>query len=193
MQTKQGKKANFDFWVQKLNINPLWPGNNVREAGFAAETCALAWRTACVEAAIPLGITVYGNPQWQEQLPAIGPYLLPAVDYYSALPAIYASSQIILNITSLLLPAGLTQRNFDAWAAGSICLTDKTPGLDIFPAELLEHICYEKPEEIVEKAELILKNKSLQAELKTAWQKLVINEHSYKQRVEKILQQLSLE
>ena len=188
IQTQQGQKADFNFWVEQLKISPLWPGSEVRKAGFAAETCSLAWRKSCVQASLALDIKIYGNSEWQEQIPAIKAQLQPPVDYYNQLPAIYASSQIVLNITSLLLPAGLTQRNFDAWAAGSICLSDKTSGLEIFPANMLEYICYDKPEEIQEKAEAILKSCTLQQELKTAWQQLILNEHSYKQRVQAIIE-----
>ena len=39
----------------------------------------------------------------------------------------------------------LTQRHFDVWAAGGFLLTDRTPGLDIFPRELVEPIVLRPP------------------------------------------------
>lgn len=178
--------ADFDYWVKRLQIHPLWPGQEVRRAGLAAEECSLLWRKACVEAALPLGLSLYGDAGWQEVLPACAPNLHTPLDYYTQLPRAYQASEIVLSLTSLLLPAGLNQRHFDAWAAGSICLTDNTPGLAIFPCELLEHICFKSPAELELKAREIASSPALQNELKQRWQTLILNEHTYARRVQSI-------
>ena len=180
------RPPDFNYWTKRLKINPLWPGQEVRRAGLAAEECSLLWRKSCVAAALPLGLTLYGDAGWKEVLPACAPNLRAPLDYYTELPDAYRAAEIVLSATSLLLPAGLNQRHFDAWAAGSICLTDNTPGLEIFPPELLEHICFNSCAELPLLARELLGSPALQAELKQSWQKLIFGEHTYAQRVRKI-------
>ena len=56
----------------------------------------------------------------------------PPVDYYAMLPALYRAAPFTLDVTSLLLPGGLTQRHFDVWQAGGFLLTATGSGMDIF-------------------------------------------------------------
>ncbi|WP_353116063.1 glycosyltransferase [Nitratidesulfovibrio sp.] len=201
-------RPDFHWWTARLGIADLWPGNAVRAAGLGAEECALARRVRCLNAAAPQGLTVYGDDGWQPLL-APGTDLRPPVDYYVTLPAVYRAARWSLNITSLLLPAGLTQRHFDVWAAGGFCITDDTPGLDIFPEELRREIAFSPARSggndsappagtgdapglgtLLHRLE---RDPALRADLVAAWRAHILSRHTYRHRVCTLLDTLGLE
>lgn len=192
--TLEGNVRDFNWWLKKLEISKFWPGQEVRKAGLGAETCSLAWRTACIRTALQpeYSFKLFGNKEWLDQMPELGERLNPPLDYYHALPAAYASAKIVLSTTSLLLPEGLNQRHFDAWMAGSICLTDNTPGLKIFPPELARPTAYSHPDDIPHLCQELLNHNSLRDELKSGWSALLLNEHTYRHRMEAMLKVIGL-
>jgi spore maturation protein CgeB len=101
------------------------------------------------------------------------------VDYYSGLAEIYREASFSLNLTSLLLPHGLTQRHFDVWACGGFLLTDDTPGLKIFPQELARAVTFETPEQAAELLRSLAAAPLRKEELRRAWQEHILEEHSY--------------
>lgn len=202
-----GPRPDFHWWTARLGIDTLWPGNTVRAAGLGAEECALARRVRCLHAAAPHGLTVFGDDGWQPLL-APGSDLRPPVDYYATLPAVYRTARWSLNVTSLLLPAGLTQRHFDVWAAGGFCITDDTPGLDIFPEELRREIAFsparsggrntedaaatrEAPglDALLDRLE---RDPSLRGDLAAAWRAHILSGHTYRHRVRTLCETLGL-
>lgn len=192
--TKNGERRDFNWWIKELDIKSLWPEQEIRRAGLGAEYCSLAWRAACIQQAITNGLnfTLFGNSEWLDELPELQEKLSPPVDYYTTLPSVYSNSRLVLSTTSLLLPAGLNQRHFDAWTAGSICLSDNTPGLEIFPSELVEPIVYKKQKDIPHVTKELLNNKKLQLELKTRWNELLIAEHTYIHRIKAMLEAINI-
>lgn len=193
--TLAGNVRDFNWWLEKLEITGFWPGQEVRKAGFGAETCSLAWRAECIRAALLAGhsFKLFGNKEWLDHIPELGERLKPPLDYYHGLPAAYASARIVLSTTSLLLPEGLNQRHFDAWMAGSICLTDNTPGLKIFPPEIALATAYSRPDDIAHLCRELLNHSSLRAELTSAWSALLLNEHTYRHRMELMLKAVGLQ
>ncbi len=110
--------------------------------------------------------------------------LLPPVDYYGPLAGMYAQARCVVGAVSPLRPHGLTQRHFDVWAAGGLLVTDETPGLSIFPEELVRQSSYRAPREIgaaIERAE------ARRQELIEAWRALIGREHTYPRRIDAIL------
>jgi hypothetical protein len=188
-QLAQGERPDFGWWLERLGIDPPWPGNEVRRAGFMAEETGRRWRSLCLIAA-GSGIVVYGDANWRALLES-GVDVRPPVDYYGALPSIYARASACLNMTSPLLPSGLTQRHFDVWAVGGFLLTDDTPGLKIFPSELVREVSFHKPSEI---PALFARHRSVTARsgLARAWRELILAEHTYTQRVRKLLKIVGL-
>jgi len=187
----QGLRPDFAWWRLRYEQTPLWPAQSVRQIGFAAEQCNLAWRTAHLAAAAEMGLTVFGDPDWRERLPA-NVELRPPVDYYGPLGDIYSQARFTLNLTSLLLPHGLTQRHFDVWAAGGFLLTDNTPGLRIFDQELVHEIAFAKPEEFRPLVQRLDADPISAAELRQAWQKHILAKHTYDHRVSTLLDALDL-
>lgn len=176
-----GERPDFGWWAQALSLSAFWPGKAVRQAGWGAEAAGLSWRVSCLTAAAEASLALYGDAGWTTILPQIAVH--PPVDYYGALPGLYAGAAVTLNLTSLLLPHGLTQRHFDVWAAGGILLSDATPGLDLFPPDLVSPIVFRRPDEIAPRARELAGNTALTA----AWREHILAAHTYEQRITKLL------
>ncbi len=130
-------------------------------------------------------MTLFGDKGWKQQLTA--PDLRPPVDYFTAVPSIYAGAGTTLNMTSPLLPCGLTQRNFDVWAAGGFLLTDRTSGLSIFPSDLIAECSFNTPAELPELCDRFETFPKLKKSLTKIWHQVILAEHTYKNRVDNIL------
>jgi hypothetical protein len=187
-----GGRPDFGWWLERLGVRALWPGTEVRRAGFCAEETGKAWRAACLNRAhadLSGALTVYGDEGWRELLPA-GADLRGPVDYYTVLPDICASAAACLNCTSPLLPHGLTQRHFDTWACGGLLITDATPGLALFPQELTRPVTFRTPENI---APLVRALRTADATgLKAAWRAELARAHTYGHRAKAIMEAVGL-
>ena len=190
---KHGERADFAWWVRELGLSEsqkhFWPGKKARKPGKGAVLCNAAWRRACLQAAQTYagGLSVFGDDGWQGLKDLRGP-----VDYYTRLPAAYRAARYSLNINSLLLPQGLSQRVFDAWMAGGFCLSDWNQGLEIFPPELVREIAFHSPEEIPSLAASLDANHNRREKLRRDWEAHILAEHSYEKRVGDTLFQLGL-
>lgn len=187
----QGGRPDFAWWNQKLNL-PLWPGNRVREIGFGAERTSLAWKKMCLET---LGdkypLIVYGDKEWKNIL---GPKtdIQPEIDYYGPLASIYSSSGYILNLTSMHLPHGLTQRHFDVWAARGFLVTDRTRGLEIFPEKLAREISFATPQEMLSLIDRLHRDASMKNQIRSEFYQLIKTRHTYRHRLENIFNLLNI-
>jgi len=184
-QAMPGRDAHFGWWRQRLPGLALWPGNDVRIIGLGAETASAAWRQECLAAlAKEIDLTVVGDEQWQALLP--GTRIQPPVDYYTGLADTYRNASFSLNLTSLLLPHGLTQRHFDVWACGGFLLTDNTHGMNIFPRELAQAVTFSSPKEAAELLRALAADPKRKEDLRRAWQMHILEEHGYCRRLASI-------
>lgn len=190
-------RPDFAWWTRRLGITELWPGNAVRLAGLGAEESARLRRTLVLRAAArtlgPGGLVIYGDAAWRELVPDAE--VREPVDYYGPLAAIYAGARAVLNVTSLLLPAGLTQRHFDVPLVGGRLLTDRTAGLDIFGPEALAGAVFDAPSG---KGGAGVVAEGLTARLDAPpdpepWRAEVLARHSYGRRVAAMLAAMGLE
>lgn len=187
------ERPDFAWWVRELGLpegqENFWPGKKARKPGKGAVECNIRWRSACLEAAQRYagGLTVFGDSAWQNIKD-----LRPPVDYYAQLPAIYRAARFCLNINSLLLPSGLSQRIFDAWPAGGFCLTDWNAGLEIFPPELAREITFNSPDEIPDLAASLEADPNKKERLRRDWREHILAEHSYEKRLRHALGQLGI-
>ncbi len=182
-------RPDFDRWAKALELQQLWPGHAVRLAGLGAEECSRLRRITWLSRAAETGLTVYGDAPWATLLPS-NTTVRPPTDYYTRLPGIYAAAPYSLNITSLLLPAGLTQRHFDVWSAGGFLLSDATPGLELFPAELVRPIALHSPEEIADRVALFERDPAFKRDLAAAWVACLAAGHTYRHRVQTLCEVL---
>ena len=182
-------RPDYHWWRDRLSVEPLWPGNRGRAVGAGAEFASAAWKRRCLNAAGQ--IIIFGDDGWQD-LDSPDADARPVVDYYAHLPALYRTAGVVLNITGMQLPAGLNQRNFDVWSAGGFLLTDTHPGLQIFPAELVEPTAYSRPGDI---HDMVIRHREETPEkhaLRRAWQECILKDHTYKNRVETIFRAMNL-
>jgi spore maturation protein CgeB len=112
------------------------------------------------------------------------------VDYYARLPGIYAGARFSLCLTSMQLPAGLTQRHFDVWMAGGLCLMDSSPGLALFPEDLVRPVRFSSPEDIVRSAQRAEGYAGGREALVADWRRIILEEHTYRHRVRTVLETL---
>lgn len=176
----------FHWWARQLRRET--PGFN-RAAGLGAEELSLARRALWLSAALPHGLTIFGDEAWRGLVPGLRD-LRPPVDYYTTLPGLYSQARFSLNVTSLLLPAGLTQRHFDVWSAGGFLVSDDTPGLDIFPAELRRETCLRRSNELAPLLRRLENEPVLRGDLQEAWKSCLAQDHTYTHRVRQLRDRL---
>lgn len=181
----QAPLPHIHWWQRRLHAQG-WPGMAIREAGAGADACSRRRRADWLAVAVRAGFVLCGDAAWAELLP--GAAVLPPVDYYGSLPALYARSEAVLNVTSLLLPHSLNQRHFDVWAAGGILLSDPTPGLGLFPAELVRPIRLESPDELPARLAALRRCPDERAALSAAWRRELHARHTYGHRLQTLLQ-----
>jgi hypothetical protein len=192
LDAEEGERPDFHWWMKELRIERPWPGTKARLAGLGAEETSLARRVRLLEAALPHGLTIYGDEDWRALLPGLRDLRAPA-DYYTELPRLYGAARYSLNVTSLLLPSALTQRHFDVWSAGGFLITDDTPGLGIFPPELRRETSLRRPSELDALLGRLENDPSLYRNLRTAWQKLLAEKHGYRHRVRRVCERLGID
>jgi hypothetical protein len=185
----QGERPDFHWWQDHLLAQP-WPGNEVRHVSVGAEVAGYAWRVRCLALAGP-NVVVFGDDKWG-QIDEITAEVRPLLDYYAALPAVYRTASVSLNITGMQLPAGLTQRHFDVWCAGGFLISDANPGLGIFPDDLTKSISFLKPDEIPALFARFRQETKEKSDLRTAWRELILNEHTYHNRIATVLKAMGL-
>ncbi|MFT4300330.1 MAG: DUF3880 domain-containing protein [Desulfovibrio sp.] len=202
------------FWWQRTLGGARWPDPAVRSAGLGAEVCARANRVRWLRTIIEgravaydgtnisraagstdgpvssptadlrrLPLRIVGDAGWRELLPGAG--IQPPVDYYSALPGLYAQAAVV-NVTSLLLPHSLSQRHFDVWAAGGLLLSDSTPGLDLFPEDLADAVRLNAPEDFWPRWDVVYLRPAYAKDLRMAWREHLREAHEYTHRVRRI-------
>lgn len=181
---EKGSKPDFAWWASGYEKADFWPDREVRQIGFKAEQSGLLWRTTALQKAGEK-LTLFGDAGWKDFFAQSD--LRGSVDYFTVLPSIYAGAGITLNLTSPLLPCGLTQRNFDVWAAGGFLLTDRTDGLSIFPEELFEPCCFSSPEEIPALCARFSNSPEEREIISKKWRRHILEDHTYRNRVDNIL------
>ncbi|MFN2342078.1 MAG: DUF3880 domain-containing protein [Desulfonatronovibrio sp.] len=187
----QGHRPDFSWWAKKLKVG-FWPENKVRDIGLGADISSQLWKKQFLEVlARKHSLTIFGDSGWKELLPQ-GFDIREEVDYYGPLASIYSSAKYVVNLTSMLLPWGLTQRHFDVWAARGFLITDKTQGLDIFPQDLVQKICFSNPDQMLRLVDTIDNNDKINAQLTSDFRDLIKKRHTYRNRLERIFNLLEL-
>ncbi|WP_052507008.1 glycosyltransferase family protein [Desulfonatronovibrio magnus] len=188
----KGQRPDFAWWNDKLNA-PCWPGNLIRQTGLGASQSGLHWKKVCLDMlARHYPLTVFGDKGWQD-IVSNRIHLRGEVDYYGPLSAIYSSARCVLNLTNMIMPGGLTQRHFDVWAAGGTLLTDKTPGLDIFPQGLASEISFSTIDEMLSKMKRTYNDEKYRAQLGRKFYRIIRAEHTYANRIATVLKHLDIQ
>ncbi len=185
---REGKTLpHYHWWTKQMAMPSHWLHPALRSVGLGAEQSAQYQRVHWLNSFAQESIAIFGDAQqWQKLLPSLSPTSFhESVDYYGELANLYSAAPAVLNVTSLLLPAGLTQRHFDVWAAGGFLYSNITQGLEIFPQELVQPMAFSTPEKM--KKALHTLPHSVMQDLKRGWQEELRAKHSYAQRMSFVL------
>lgn len=186
----RGERPHFHWWQEHIRAQ-LWPGNQVRHVGVGAEVVGYTWKERCLSAAGPDAI-IFGDEKWGH-IQSIGAVPRPLLDYYTQLPAVYRAAAVSMNVTGMQLPAGLTQRHFDVWAAGGFLITDANPGMQLFPEELAKPVTFKRPAEIEPLFKRYKEENQDKSDLREAWRQHILTDHTYDNRVTMVLKTMGLE
>ncbi len=196
LQTQKGEKPHFHWWAEHTQEKnngvktSFWPGYTVRPVAAGAEACSQQHRVAWLKAALPCGLDIYGDSGW-ENLLEVKP--APPIAYGKNLAALYHQAAFSLDIASLLLPQGLSQRHFDVWPAGGFLLSTATQAMALFPEELVKPVSLTHYADLPEKVHFFTTHPTQKQELKQAWRCMLAEAHTYKHRIMVILQSLGIQ
>ena len=143
-------------------------------------------RRNLVTALVQQGIRVFGDAQgWQE---LVGPALpvSPAVDYNTALGALYRSISVNVNITSCQMKTAVNQRVFDIPAAGGFVISDDQQDLSRLFTPEEETVTYQSPEELREKAAFYAGHQSARMKIVASAAVRIRAEYTYRHRIREI-------
>lgn len=125
-----------------------------REAVFAGSVAlaeaSLQQRAALLRAVLPLGPVVHGDRHWLQLVTGLD--LRGPLDPRTETPALYAGSDVQLNVTACQLPTAVNQRVWDVPGAGGFLLTDAREDLLENFTEGLDCSVWRSPEEAHDKA-----------------------------------------
>ncbi len=125
-----------------------------REAVFAGSIAlaeaSLQQRSALLRAVLPLDPVVHGDRHWRALVPGLD--LRGPLDPRTETPALYAGSDVQLNVTACQLPTAVNQRVWDVPGAGGFLLTDAREDLLEHFTEGVDCSVWRSPEEARDKA-----------------------------------------
>jgi spore maturation protein CgeB len=130
-------------------------------------------------------IAVYGNSLWEKH----DVHYCGKIDYHRALPRLYASTPLHLNLTAPQLFTAINNRIYDVLAAGSAILTDWRQSLEEAFDPEKELIVFNTVEEAVELAKKWCRPEMLEALQKIAdtGRRRVLAEHTWGHRMQSAL------
>lgn len=139
-------------------------------------------RAAFAETFSAEGVVVFGDPYWQDL--AKGVNLKSFLDYKNELPALFAKSEINLNITASQMPTAINQRVFDVPATGGFLITDaQEDAIELFKEDE-EIVVYRTMEEGIDKVRYYRKHANKRRAIASRAQAMIDKWHRYTHRVE---------
>jgi spore maturation protein CgeB len=94
-----------------------WPA-----AAVAFAEASMLRRAAFARALGPLGLRVHGDEAWRRIAPGVD--LAPILDAAAGAPALFAASDVNVNVTAAQMPTAVNSRVFDVPACGGFLVTD---------------------------------------------------------------------
>lgn len=184
----ESKQKLPDFHEIRAMLFPnekLWLTASHKTIGYAAANADLFLRKLWLESLSPL-IQIMGDNAWQDILKTEHIFHAP-VNYYTTLPSYYKNSFFTLNLTSLLMPANLSQRHFDVWKHHGFLLSSPGKGMEIFPHDIIPLITAENPQDCLSKLEYFLTRPQEKSEIQKIMQNEINAKHTYAKRLQYIL------
>ena len=156
---------------------------------YAVHSATTRYRTLLLKRLLPHGLTFFGDPPGWREIFGQNIVAKPDVHYFSETPAVYASSEVNFNATSLQMPKTVNQRVFDVPLCGGFLLTDRQEALfELFRED--EVAVYEGEDDVAEKALYYLERPAVREKIVKKARRRVMAEHTYQQRMAELLQLL---
>jgi spore maturation protein CgeB len=153
---------------------------------YAVHSATTRYRTMLLERLLPHDLTFFGDPPGWQEIFGQGINAKPDVHYFSETPAVYASSQVNFNATSLQMPTTVNQRVFDVPLCGGFLLTDRQEVLsELFHED--EVAVYEGKDDVAEKALYYLGHPEICHKIAEKARQRVVREHTYERRMGELL------
>ena len=145
------------------------------------------YRLSCLSYLKKFNATISGDPNWTNILPQQYNYI-PERWYYDNLNDFYNGSTINFNTTSLQMPNAVNQRVFDVSACKKFLITDYKQQIASFFQSKDNMVWYEKLEEIPDLITYYLKNTKERDKIAENAYNIVVNNHTYKHRLNKMIE-----
>ncbi|HAV42894.1 TPA: hypothetical protein DCX15_02620 [bacterium] len=176
--------------IQKLLPPTVFLKDPEGEIRALLEQAAMAiYRKEIIEGVAEFGLHLYGDEGWRILLDE-KVKIFNTLDYYTDLPKLYNASKISLNITLCGLKTTVNQRVFDVSACASFILTDYRKDLSGLFELGRDLICYRDSEELRALVRYYLKHPKERKEIAKRAQNLVLKEHTYVHRMDRLIRTL---
>jgi spore maturation protein CgeB len=155
-------------------------------ASYVIHTAGGRRRAKLIEALLPHGVELFGDPAGWRALFGDRAPVHPNIDYRTGLGGTYRSIAVNLNITSAQMPTAVNQRVFDIPLTGSFVLSDDRADLaELFGPD--EVAVYADRAELVDKARFYRDNPSAREAITAAARARILGQHTYRRRIEELL------
>lgn len=116
-----------------------------------------------------------------------------SVDYWTQMPKVFYGSRINLNFTIPNIKSGIPLRVWDVLGAGGFLITNYQPELELYFEPDRDLVVFESRQELAKKVSYYLEHEEIRREIaKNGYKKVKLN-HSYKKRLEQMLEILHLQ
>jgi spore maturation protein CgeB len=165
------------------DINLMWLST------YIIHYASMKKRKKIIESLLDFSLEIFGDQQgWQELLNK-NFKVHPPVDYRNQLCMVYQNIKINLNITSCQMPFAVNQRVFDVPLSGSFVISDKQKDLfELFDKDEIAY--YESIDDLRDKIGFYLKNDTERKKIIQKARQKILDCHTYKNRIHKILKEL---
>jgi len=147
------------------------------------------WRRELINSFLPLGIHLWGDMDYEKDFPENHRGI---ADHYLDLPKIYAASKINLDISRCYQDNIITMRVFDVMACGGFVLAARNEALLELFTEDEEVVCYESPDEAVDKAYYYLQEEEEREAIALRAYEKVSRHHTFENRIKYMLQKAGI-
>ena len=143
-------------------------------------------RADMIKALDGFNIKVFGNEVWKKYLPQSACYM--GEFSYNEGVDIVNRSKIVLSDQPFQLTLGVSDRIFNAAAAGAFVLSSDTKSVELTFADSIGYFNSKDFSDIAEKADYFLKNEDERMEKAARAKNIILEKHTWKHRADAILQ-----
>lgn len=116
-----------------------------------------------------------------------------SVDYWTQMPKVFYGSRVNLNFTIPNIKSGIPLRVWDVLGAGGFLITNYQPELELYFEPDRDLVVFESRQELAKKVSYYLEHEEIRREIaRNGYEKVKLN-HSYKKRMEQMLEILHLQ